>query len=184
MAVCGRCGAQLNQSERFCGNCGLDTQAAVQQTVPQPTVLQQAVPQQTAPQVVYTPPAAQVVPGQRCGCTARAAMGVGIGGGLMGIVWGALGPYLSLKMPAHVGWFYGSNPYLTGIEPVILMIIGLVAGVVAIIGAASATKALPLARILLVIAGLAGFLVGPSWVVPGALILAAAGLAIAAKSQQ
>ena len=185
MAVCSRCGAQLNQSERFCGNCGLDTQAAAQQTVYQPTVQQQAVAQQTAPQVVYTPPAAQVAPGHRHVGVARAAMGLGIGGGLMGILWGALGPYLSLKEPSYIAWFYGisGNPYNTGIEPVVLMIIGLVAGVVAIIGAAAATRALPLARVLLIIAGLVGFLVGPSWVVPGALILTAGGLAIAAKRE-
>jgi hypothetical protein len=184
MAVCSRCGGQLNPQERFCGHCGMDTQATVQAAAPQQTAPQQVVTQQTTPQVIYTPPAAQAAPGQRCGCTARAAMGLGIGGGLLGILWGALGPYLSLKLPDKIGWFYGANPYMTGIEPVVLMIVGLVLGILAVLGAAMATKALPLSRILLVIAGLVGFLVGPSWLIPGALILAAAGLAIAAKPQQ
>jgi hypothetical protein len=58
------------------------------------------------------------------------------------------------------------------------------AGLLAVVGAACATKALPLARILLVVAGIAGFLVGGQWVVPGALILTAAGLAIAARPHQ
>jgi hypothetical protein len=169
MAVCSKCGGELNPKERFCGNCGLDTQAAAQQTVPQ--------------QVVYVPPTVQTAPGQRCGCTARAAMGLGIGGGLLGIIWGALGPYLSLKLPERIGWFYGPNPYLTGIEPLILMIIGLAVSVLAILGATLATKAVGVTRVVLVICGLVGFVIGPSWLIPGTLILAAAGLAIAAKPQ-
>jgi hypothetical protein len=184
MAACSRCGGQLNPQERFCGNCGLDTQAAPQQTVPQQTVPQAVVSQQTMPQqVVYTPPAAQAAPtasGHRCGCTERAAMGLGIGGGLIGILWGALGPYLTVKFPAHIAW----GIYGTGLRTEILLIIGLVAGALAIVGAACATKAVPVARVLLVICGLGGFVLGASWLVPGALILAAAGLAIAAKPQQ
>jgi hypothetical protein len=175
MAACSRCGGQLNPQERFCGHCGMDTQAVAQQTVPQ-----QVVAQQTAPQVIYTPPAAQAAPGKDCGCVARAAMGLGIGGGLLGMLWGALGPYLTVKFPSHIAW----GMYGTGLKDEILLVIGLVAGVVAIVGALMATKALALSRILLVVCGLAGFLVGPTWLVPGALILAAAGLALAAKSQR
>ena len=144
---------------------------------------QQTMPQQTMPQqVVYAPPAAQAAPTasvKGCGCTARAAMGLGIGGGLLGILWGALGPYLTLKFPSNIAW----GVYGTGLKAEILLVIGLAAGVVAILGAAMATKALPLSRVLLVVTGLAGFLVGPTWLIPGALILAAAGLAIAAKPQ-
>jgi hypothetical protein len=110
-------------------------------------------------------------------------MGLGIGGGLVGIVWGALAPYLSLKFPSHIGWFYGSNPYMTGIEPVILLIIGLALGALAVLGAVVATKAIWVTRILLLICGLAGFLLGHSWLIPGALILSGAGLAIAARSR-
>jgi hypothetical protein len=180
MAVCSRCGGQLNPQERFCGNCGLDTQAAPPQPAPQPTVQQPAFTQQAAPQVIYTPPAAQAASGKSCGCTARAAMGLGIGGGLMGILWGGLAPYLSVQFPSNIQW----GVYTTGLKDIILLIIGLVAGALAVVGGACATKALGLARLLLVIAGLAGFLVGVQWMVPGALILAAAGLAIAAKPQQ
>jgi hypothetical protein len=166
MAACSRCGGQLNPQERFCGSCGLDTQAAAQQTVPQQTV----------------PPAVQAAPtesGYRCGCTARAAMGLGIGGGLLGILWGALGPYLTIKFPSHIAW----GVYGTGLKAEILLIIGLVAGVLAIVGAACVTKALPVARVLLVVCGLGGFVLGGAWLLPGAVILAAAGLAIAAKPQ-
>jgi hypothetical protein len=179
MAVCSGCGGELNSQERFCGNCGLDSQAAAKQTAVQPVVAQQRVPQQ----VVYTPPAAQAAPAasaQRCSCTARAAMGLGIGGGLMGILWGALGPYLTIKFPSNIAW----TNYGTGLRAEILLVIGLVLGALAIIGAAFATKAVGVARVLLVVCGLGGFVLGAPWVIPGALILAAAGLAIAAKSHQ
>ncbi len=179
MAVCSRCGGQLNSTERFCGNCGFDTQAAAQQTAQQ-TAVQQAVPQP-----VYMPPPAQRVGGAvevGGSGTARAAMGLGIAGGLLGIVWGALGPYLSREFPAYIGWFFGANPYSTGIEPLILLVVGLALGVLAILGASVATKAVWVTRVLLLICGLGGFLLGPSWLVPGALILTGAGLAIAARS--
>jgi hypothetical protein len=123
MAVCSGCGGELNSQERFCGNCGLDSQAAAKQTAVQPVVVQQTVPQQ----VVYTPPAAQAAPAasaQRCSCTARAAMGLGIGGGLMGILWGALGPYLTIKLPSNIAW----TNYGTGLRAEILLVIGLVLG--------------------------------------------------------
>ncbi len=177
MAVCSRCGAQLNPQERFCGNCGLDSTAASLQQ----TALQQAAPQPAAPpQAAYVTPAAHTNSGHRCGCTARAAMGLGIGGGLLGVLWGALGPYLTLKFPEHVGW----GMYGTGLKAEILLVIGLVLGVFGILGGAVAPKALPLARLILVICGLGGFVVGGSWLIPGALLLTAAGLAIAAKPQQ
>jgi len=135
---------------------------------------------------VYVPPPAQMAkgdpaPGRYGGIAAQAAMGLGIGGGLLGILWGALGPYLSLKVSTYIGWFYGTNPYQTGIEPVILLIVGLALGVLAILGASVATKAIWVTRVLLAISGLAGFLLGPSWLVPGALLLTGAGLAIAAR---
>jgi hypothetical protein len=184
MAACSKCGAQLNPQERFCGNCGWDASAAPpQQTAPQRAVSQPAVSQQVA----YTPPPAQAAVGHRCGCAARAAFGLGVGGGLLGIVWGALGPYLSLKSPSHIAWFLtyaGSNPYGTGLRPEILLVIGLVLGVFAVLGAALATRAVMVARIVLLICGLGGFALGASWLIPGALMLTAAGLAIAAKPQQ
>ena len=164
MAVCSRCGAQLNPQERFCGNCGLDsTAASLQQTAPQPAV------RAVAPAQVH-----------RCGCTVRAAMGLGIAGGLLGILWGALGPYLTLKFPQHIGW----GMYGTGLKAEILLVIGLVLGIFGVLGGALAPKALGLARIVLLVCGLLGFIVGGSWLVPGALLLTAAGLAIAAKPQQ
>ncbi len=182
MAACSKCGTEMREGERFCGNCGLDAQATAQRTEPQ-VVYATPAAQRTEPQVVYVPPTAQaasVVPGQRCRCTARAAMGLGIGGGLLGILWGALGPYLTLKFPSHFAW----GLYGTGIKAELLLIIGLVLGALAIMGAAVATKALVVARVLLVVCGLGGFVLGASWLLPGTLLLAAAGLAIATKSEQ
>lgn len=177
MAVCSRCGEGLNPNERFCAHCGLDTWADTQQTAIQPT----------APQAVYVPPAAQTTQSVATGrgsILARAAMGLGIGGGLLGILWGALGPYLSLKASSYVGWFFvgGNVAYPTGIDTVILLIVGLALGVLAILGAIVATRAIWATRVLLIVSGLGGFLLGPSWLLPGALLLAGAGLAIAARS--
>jgi hypothetical protein len=159
MAACSRCGAQLNPQERFCGTCGWDTMAA-------------------PPQAAYAAPPAQAA-GHHWGCTARAAMGLGIGGGLLGILWGALGPYLTEKFPEHIGWSF----YTTGLRAEILLVVGLVLGVFGILGGVLAPRALGLARVVLVICGLAGFVLGTPWLIPGALLLAAAGLAIAAKPQ-
>ena len=197
MAVCSRCGGQLNPNERFCGNCGLDTQAdgqqttqqtAVQPTVPQQTAVQPTAPQPTAPQPVYMPPAAQragIGPSGGSDGVARAAMGLGIAGGLLGILWGALGPYLSLKVPSYIGWFavFGNVAYPTGISTTILLVVGLALGVVAILGASAATTAVWVTRILLPVCGLAGFLLGPSWLLPGTLLLTGGGLAIAARTR-
>lgn len=179
MDVCSRCGNTLNPGERFCGSCGLDTQAATQATAVQ----------QTAPQAVYMPPTAQdsARTSLSGNPTAQAAMGLGIGGGLLGILWGALGPYLSLKAPSHIGWFNlgpGYNPYLTGIEPVILLVVGIALGILAVLGAFVATRAILVTRVLLLVCGLVGFLLGPSWLVPGALLLVGGGLAIAARPQE
>jgi MFS family permease len=102
-------------------------------------------------------------------------MGLGIAGGLLGIVWGALGPYLTDRWPSRFQW----GMYGTGIKPVILLVIGLVLGLLGIVGAVAAPKARGVAAVLLIISGLVGLLMGASWLVPGALLLAAAGLAIA-----
>ncbi len=174
MGVCSKCGAEINPQQRFCGSCGQETQATAQQTEIRPTVSQQAV---------YVPPAAQAAPaaiGKRSDSVARVAMGLGIGGGLLGILWGALGPYLTMKFPSHFAW----GVYGTGLKAEILLIIGLALGVLAVIGAAVTTKAVGAARVLLVVSGLGGFALGGQWLIPGALLLAAAGLAIAAKPQQ
>jgi len=172
MAVCSRCGAELEPRQRFCGSCGLEMQAATQQTTPQPTVSQSG-----GSQVVYTPPAAQANRGQRYAGTARVAMALAVCGGLLGILWGAIGPYLTQKYPAHIQWAV----YGTGLKAEILLIIGLAFSILTLIGAAVVTRAIGVARLLLIICGLAGFILGPPWLIPGAVILAAAGLALAAK---
>jgi hypothetical protein len=125
-------------------------------------------------------PAAQAETGYSRDYTARAAMGLGIGGGLLGILWGALGPYLTLKFPEHIGW----GVYGTGLKAEILLVIGLVLGVFGILGGALAPKALGLARVVLLICGLGGFVVGGSWLMAGTLLLAAAGLAMAARPER
>ena len=106
-------------------------------------------------------------------------MGLGIGGGLLGILWGALGPYMSLKWPANIGWGY----FGTGLRAEILLVIGLVLGIFGILGGVVTPKSLGLARVVLLVCGLVGFVVGPSWVPAGTLLLAAAGLAFAAKPE-
>ena len=154
MANCRACGAPINPQERFCGYCGTD--------------------QAAAPQVGYGP--APVAAGGHGGGLARAAMGLGIAGGLLGILWGALGPYLTYKWPARFAW----SAYGTGIKVEILLVVGLVLGLLGIVGGVIAPKARGVGAVILIICGLVGFLVGGSWLIPGALLLAAAGLAIAA----
>ena len=174
MAVCSRCGGTLNPKERFCGNCGFDTMAGSEQTKPQ-----QTVPQQTAPQqAVYIPPA-QGGGSRQGGGLARAAMGLGISGGILGILWGALGPYLSMKYPANLAW----DLYGTGIKAEILLVIGIVLGALAILGGIVAPKAVGVARVVLFICGLGGFVVGGPWLIPGALLLTGFALSLAAKTQ-
>ena len=158
MANCRACGAPLNPQERFCSHCGAD--------------------QMAPPQAGYAPMPAQAGPrGGGTSVLARAAMGLGIAGGLLGILFGALGPYLSFKWPARFAW----GAYGTGIKFEILLVIGLVLGLLGIVGAVIAPRARGLAAVMLIICGLVGFLVGTSWLVPGALLLAAGGLAIAAE---
>jgi len=176
MAKCSRCGAELSEGTRYCGSCGLDTEAGTTEK----TAVQPAVPQKTvSQQVAYSAPGGDTV--------ARTAMGFGIGGGLLGMLWGALGPYLSAKV-ASIEWFparhvidAGDYPYLVGIEPVILLIIGLVLGALAVFGAALATREVWISRVVLLVCALVGFLLGPSWLLPGAVLLIAAGLACAAR---
>jgi ribosomal protein L37E len=173
MAVCSRCGQELNSKERFCGNCGFDTMAGIEQTKPQ-----QTVSQQTAPQAVYVPPA-QAMAGRRGGGLAGAAMGLGIAGGLLGILWGSLGPYLTVKSPSHFQW----ATFGTGLKPEILLVIGLVLGALAVLGGIVAPKAVGVARVVLFVCGLGGFVVGAPWLIPGALLLTAFALSLAAKPQ-
>jgi hypothetical protein len=150
MANCRACGAPLNPQERFCGYCGAE--------------------QPAAPQVVYSP-----MPARAGGGLTRAAMGLGIAGGLLGILWGALGPYLTYKWPNKFLW----GQFGTGIKVEILLVIGLVLGLLGIVGGVVAPKARGVAAVILIVCGLVGFLVGTSWLVPGALLLTAGGLAIA-----
>lgn len=153
MTNCRSCGAPLNPGERFCGYCGAD--------------------QGAAPQAAYG-----AMPGRaggQGGGLARAAMGLGIAGGLLGIIWGALGPYLTFKWPARFAW----GVYGTGIKIEILLVIGLVLGLLGIVGGVVAPKARGVGAVILIVCGLVGFLVGSSWLVPGALLLTAGGLAMA-----
>jgi hypothetical protein len=105
-------------------------------------------------------------------------MGLGIAGGLLGVLWGALGPYLTEKWPNRFQW----SLFGTGIKVEILLVIGLVLGLLGIVGGILAPRARGVAAVVLLICGLLGFIVGSSWLLPGALLLAAAGLAIAARA--
>jgi hypothetical protein len=163
MAVCRGCGAQINPQERFCGYCGTDQFAASSQ------------------QAGYDMAPAHAAAG---GGMARAAMGLGIAGGLLGVIWGVLAPYLSWKWPEHIQWYLGTvspdTPYPTGIRYEIVLIIGLVVSLLGIVGGIVAPKARGVAAVILVVCGLVGFILGGSWLIPGALLLAAFGLALAA----
>lgn len=154
MANCRACGAPINPQERFCGYCGADQMAA-------------------PPQAGYAPAPARAGGGS----LARVAMGLGIAGGLLGIVWGALGPYLTNQWPDSFQWgVYGTS----GLKWVwVPLVIGLVLGLLGIVGGAVAPKNRGVAAVILLVCGIVGFLVGPSWVPAGTLLLAAAGLAIA-----
>jgi hypothetical protein len=156
MANCRACGAPINPQERFCGYCGADQMAA-------------------PPQAGYAP--APVRAGG--GGLARAAMGLGIAGGLLGVVWGALGPWLTYKWSNTFLWGEFGTPGLKYVE--VPLILGLVLGILGIVGGAVAPKNRGVAAVILLVCGIVGFLVGPSWVPAGTLLLAAAGLAIADK---
>ena len=108
---------------------------------------------------------------------ARVAMSLGIAGGLLGVLWGALGPYLTYKWPQHFRW----SEYGTGIRFEILLVLGLIFGLLGIAGGLLALRARGAAAALLLMCGLAGFIVGGSWLIPGTLLLVAAGLALAAR---
>jgi hypothetical protein len=148
----------LAPQERFCGYCGTDQMAG-------------------APQAAYGAPA-QAAGG---GTVARIAAGLGIGGGLTGIVWGALAPYLTAKWPDKFLLLTGTWPGVDGLKYAeVPLLIGLVLGVLAIVGGVLAPKVSPVAGVILIICGVLGFLVGTVWLIPGALLLAAGGLALAA----
>lgn len=158
MANCRACGAPINPQERFCGYCGADQAAA-------------------PPQAAYAP--MPVRTGADGGALTRVAMGLGIAGGLLGIVWGALGPYLTLKWPNSFLWSEFGTPGLKYAE--VPLIIGLVLGILGIVGGAVAPRSRAVAGVILLVCGVVGFLVGPSWVPAGTLLLAAGGLAMAAN---
>jgi len=157
MAVCRGCGAQINPQERFCGYCGTDQYAA-------------------PPQPPYGMAPGPTVDGAG-GAMARVAMALGVAGGLLGVLWGALGPYLTYKWPEHFRW----SEFGTGIRFEILLVVGLVLGVLGIAGGLLAPRARGAAAVLLFVCGLVGFIVGGSWLIPGALLLVAAGLALASR---
>jgi len=105
---------------------------------------------------------------------ARAAQGVGVGGGILGVIWGGLAPYLTFRFPNDISWsMYGTN---LG-KPEVGLIIGVVLGVLGIIGAVLAVRSRGAAGFLLFFCGIVGFVLGQTWLIPGAMLLAAGGLA-------
>lgn len=156
MAICRVCGAQMPDGTRFCPNCGAD---AAMMTGP----------------VGYGPPPQQMMPGRVAGGGARAAQGVGIGGGILGVIWGGLAPYLTYRFPNDISWsMFGTD---LG-KPEVGLIIGVVLGVLGFIGGAMAVRSRGLAGTLLLFCGIVGFVLGQTWLIPGAMLLAAGGLAV------
>ena len=159
MAICRACGAPMNEGTRFCPNCGAD--AAM--TGRQPGYF--AAPQQRA----------TGLGGANVG---RAAQGLGIAGGILGIIWGGLAPYLTYKFPNDINW----SAYGTDLgKPEVGLAIGVVLGLLGIIGGAMATRSRGAAAFLLFACGIVGFVLGQTCLIPGAILLAAGGLAIGAN---
>ena len=59
--------------------------------------------------------------------------------------------------------------------------IGLVLGVLGVIGGVLAPRSRGSAAFLLLFCGIVGFVLGQTWVIPGAMLLAAGGLALASN---
>lgn len=158
MVICRVCGMQVADGIRFCPNCGGDVAMA-------------------AVQGGYGPPQRQGMAGRRGGGTRGAAQGLGIGGGILGVIWGALAPYLTYKFPNDINW----SAYGTDLgKPEVGLIIGLVLGVLGIIGGSLAVRSRGVAAFLLLFCGVVGFVLGSTWLIPGAMLLAAGGLAFGA----
>lgn len=153
MAICRVCGMQVMDGIRFCPNCGGDMAMAMQGG--------------------YGPPQ-QGMTGRTGGGMRGAARGLGIGGGILGVIWGGLAPYLTYKFPNDISW----SSYGTDLgKPEIGLIIGLILGFLGIIGGSLAVRSRGLAAFLLLFCGIVGFVLGATWLIPGAMLLAAGGLA-------
>ncbi|MBN1632064.1 MAG: hypothetical protein JW990_20095 [Thermoleophilia bacterium] len=158
MAICRSCGGQMADGTRFCPHCGADA----------------AMPPR---QAGYGPPP-QALAGPGAGRGSLAAYGLGIGGGILGVIWGGLAPYLTYRFPNDINWsMYGTN---LG-EPEVGLVIGLVLGVLGIIGGVLAPRSRGVAAFLLLFCGIVGFVLGQTWLIPGAMLLAAGGLALASN---
>lgn len=153
MVICNMCGMQMADGVRFCPNCGADAAMMM-------------------PQAGYGPGPLQGMAGPRSGM-ARAVQGLGIAGGILGVIWGGLGPYLTVKYSNDFSWsMYGTD--LGKLE--VGLAIGLVLGILGIIGGIVATRSRGAAAFLLLACGIVGFVLGQPWLIPGALLLAAGGL--------
>ena len=154
MVICRACGAQMADGIRFCPNCGTDAAMAVRP-------------------VGYGPPQ-QGAAGSRGGGGSRASLGLGIAGGILGIIWGGLAPYLTYRFPNDINWsMYGTD---LG-RPEVGLVIGLVLGFLGIVGGTLAIRSRGVAAFLLLFCGIVGFVLGQTWLIPGAMLLAAGGLA-------
>ena len=159
MAFCKMCGAQNIDGIRFCADCGADMVVGARQPG-------------------YGPMAQQRGVGQPAGGVARAAQGLGVAGGILGVIWGGLAPYLTYKMPNDINW----SALGTDLgRPEVGLIIGVVLGLLGIIGGIVATRSRGAAAFLLLFCGVVGFILGPTWLFPGAMLLAAGGLAMGAN---
>jgi uncharacterized membrane protein len=106
----------------------------------------------------------------------RVIQGLGLAGGILGLVWGVYGPLVERSSAGTSLW----PGYETYIAPGFLLIAGVVLSLMGIAGAIVVRRSPNVSRGLLLVAGAAGFIVGPAWQWPGLLLLVAGGLAVAA----
>lgn len=154
MMICRVCGMQVMDGMRMCPNCGADMAMGMQPG--------------------YGPGA----PAGRSGGAGRAAQGLGIAGGILGIIWGGLAPYLTYKFPNDINWSsYGTD--LGKLE--VGLVIGLIMGFLGIIGGSLAPRSRGAAAFMLFFAGIVGFVLGSTWLFPGAMLLTAGGLSFGSE---
>jgi zinc-ribbon domain len=158
MAFCKTCGAPLIQGARFCERCGADAAMAGRQDG-----------------YISSPQQSPTIQGG--GRMGRVAQALGIAGGVLGLVFGAAGPFATYKWPSEFGWENFTN---NRIDPKLLLVLGLVVSVLGIIGGALAKRYSDAGAVLLLLCGVAGYVVGTPWLYPGILLLLGGGFAVAA----
>ena len=106
----------------------------------------------------------------------RVVQGLGLAGGILGLVWGVYGPLVQRSSDGESFW----PRYEQYLAPGYLLIAAVILSFLGIAGAMLVRRSPNLSRAFLLVAGAAGFIIGPAWQWPGMLLLVAGGLAVAA----